>query len=175
MTPATIRKRFFSVLESAEQNIHLFVNTPGSEMTRHRRCPLLDTIKATLCLTMNRTNTELFDFFISQNKPVPSKSAFTQQRKKLYAYLFPYILKDFNEKIPFIKTFKGFHIVAADGSDVNLPTDKHDLVYRIKQARSDNVFFQMHLNVLYDICENRYITAVTQPRPKMNDEYSGPL
>ena len=27
----------------------------------------------------------------------------------------------------------------------------------------------MHLNVLYDICENRYITAVTQPRPKMNE------
>ena len=132
MTPATIRKRFFSVLDSAEQNIHLFVNAPGSDMTRHRCCPLLDTIKATLCLTMNRTNTELFDFFMSQNKPVPSKSAFTQQRKKRNACLFPYILKDFNEKIPFIKTFKGFHIVAADGSDVNLPTDKHDLVYRIK-------------------------------------------
>ena len=65
MTPATIRKRFFSVLENAEQNIHLFVNVPGSDMTRHRRCPLLDTIKATLCLTMNRTNTELFDFFMS--------------------------------------------------------------------------------------------------------------
>ena len=169
MTPATIRKRFFSVLESAEQNIHLFVNAPGSDMTRHRRCPLLDTIKATLCLTMNRTNTELFDFFMSQNKPVPSKSAFTQQRKKLNEVLFPYILKTFNEKIPFIKTFKGFHIVAADGSDVNLPTDKHDLVYRIKQARSDGIFFQMHLNALYDICENRYITAVTQPHPKMNE------
>ena len=41
--------------------------------------------------------------------------------------------------------------------------------YRIKQARSNNVFFQMHLNALFDICENRYITAVTQPRPKMNE------
>ncbi len=30
MTPATIRKRFFSVLETAEKNIHLYVNTPGS-------------------------------------------------------------------------------------------------------------------------------------------------
>ena len=32
MTPATIRKRFFSVLENAEQNIHLFVNVPGSDI-----------------------------------------------------------------------------------------------------------------------------------------------
>ena len=68
MTPATIRKRFFSVLETAEKNIHLYVNTPGSDMTRHRLCPFSDTVKATLCLTMNRTNTELFNFFMSQNK-----------------------------------------------------------------------------------------------------------
>ena len=27
----------------------------------------------------------------------------------------------------------------------------------------------MHLNALFDICENRYITAVTQPRHKMNE------
>ena len=169
ITPVTIRKRFFSVLEHAEKNIHLFVHAPGSDMTRHRVCPFSDTIKATLCLTMNRTNTELFHFFMSQNKTVPSKSAFTQQRKKLNADFFPYLLKSFNEKIPFTKTYKNFHLVAVDGSDINLPTDKHDQEYRIKQARSDNVFFQMHLNALFDICENRYITAVTQPRPKMNE------
>ena len=141
MTPATIRKRFFSVLETAEKNIHLYVNTPGSDMTRHRLCPFSDTVKATLCLTMNRTNTELFNFFMSQNKNVPSKSAFTQQRKKLTADFFPYLLKSFNEKIPFIKTYKGVHLVAVDGSDINLPTNKNDFEYRIKQARSDNVFF----------------------------------
>ena len=104
-------------------------------MTRHRRCPLLDTIKATLCLTMNRTNTELFDFFMSQNKAVPSKSAFTQQRKKLNTDFFPYIFKSFNDKIPFTKTFKGYHIIAADGSDVNLPTDKNDLIYRMQSKK----------------------------------------
>lgn len=169
MTPATIRKRFFSVLKTAEKNIHLYVNTPGSDMTRHRLCPFSDMVKATLCLTMNRTNTELFNFFMSQNKKVPSKSAFTQQRKKLTADFFPYLLKSFNEKIPFTKTYKGFHLVAVDGSDINLPTNKNDFEYRIKQARSNNVFFQMHLNALFDICENRYITAVTQPRPKMNE------
>lgn len=30
----------------------------------------------------------------------------------------------------------------------------------------------MHLNALFDICENRYITAVTQPRPKMNETHA---
>ena len=67
------------------------------------------------------------------------------------------------------KTYNGFHLAAVDGSDLNLPTDKNDSVYRIKHAASDNCYFQMHVNALYDICENRYISAVTQPRPKMNE------
>lgn len=45
---------------------------------------------------------------------------------------------------------------------INLPTDKNDDVYRIKQARSDNYFYQMHINALFDICENRYLSVVTQ-------------
>lgn len=169
MKPSTIRKRFFSVLNDAEQNLQDFVNKPGSDMTRHRLCTFTDTINATLCFTMNRTNTELFNFFGIRNKPIPSKSAFTQQRKKINAEFFPYLLNSFNKALPFTKTYKGFHLVAVDGSDINLPTNNKDFVYRIKQARSDNYFFQMHLNALYDICENRYVTAVTQPRPEMNE------
>lgn len=169
MQPSTIRNRFFSVLHQTEKNIQNFVKAPGSDMTRHRLCPFIDTINAILCFAMNRTNTELFNFFGIRDKPIPSKSAFTQQRKKLNSDFFPYLLNAFNQAIPFTKTYKGFQLVAVDGSDINLPTDKKDLVYRIKHVKSDTYFFQMHLNALYDICENRYITAITQPRPKMNE------
>lgn len=169
MTPNTVRNHFFSVLKMAENNISHFVNKPGSDMTRHRKCTFMDTIAATLCFSMNRTNTELFQFFGIRNKDIPSKSAFTQQRKKFNSDFFPYLLESFNKAIPFKKTFHGFHLVAVDGSDINLPTDNKDHIYRIKQARSDNYYYQMHLNALYDICENRYVTAITQPRPTMNE------
>lgn len=169
MKPDILRKTFFSVLNNAEKNIDSFVNNPGSDMTRHRKCSFLDTITSTLCLTMNRTNTELFNFFGLQGKPVPSKSAFTQQRKKINSEFFPYLLDSFNNATPFKNTYKGFHLVAVDGSDLNLPTDKNDYFYRVKQARSDNYYYQMHLNALFDICENRYIAVVTQPRPLMNE------
>lgn len=169
MTPNTIRNRFNSVLKDAENIISNYVKNPGSDMTRHRKCTLLDTITATLSFSMNRTNTELLLFFGSQNKAIPSKSAFTQQRKKFTPDFFPYLLEAFNKAIPFTKTFKGYHLVAVDGSDLNLPTNKKDTVYQIKQARSDNYFYQMHVNALFDICENRYITAITQPRPVMNE------
>lgn len=169
MTPSTVRSRFFTVLSATEDNIRAFVNNPGSDMTRHRYCDFKNTVLATLSFSMNRSNTELLNYFGLNNKHIPSKSAFTQQRKKFNADLYPHLLAAFNEIVPLTKTFNGFHLVAIDGTDINLPTDKNDTVYRVKQARSDNFYFQMHLNTLYDICENRFISAVTQPRPKMNE------
>ena len=169
MIPSTVRNLFFTTLSDTEANIKDYVNNPGSDMTRHRYCDFKNTILATLSFSMNRSNTELLNYFGFNSKHIPSKSAFTQQRKKFKGNLYPHLLSAFNKAAPLTKTFKGFHLVAVDGSDINLPTDKNDTVYRVKQARSDNYYYQMHLNALYDICENRFISAVTQPRPQMNE------
>lgn len=56
MTPNTIRNRFNSVLKDTENNISNYVNNPGSDMTRHRKCTFLNTITATLSFSMNKTN-----------------------------------------------------------------------------------------------------------------------
>lgn len=168
MLASTVKKHFFDTLSHIEENISSYVQVPGSDMTRHRSCDCKHTILATLNLSMNRTNTELFRFF-DFNDRIPTKSAFTQQRKKLKVELFSHFLNKFNEVTPFKKTYKGFHLVAVDGSDINLPTNKNDLENRIKQARSDDYYFQLHLTTLYDTCEERYISATTQPRPKMDE------
>lgn len=169
MTPASIRNTFFSTLSDIENDIASFVQKPGSHMTRHRYCDFKDTVLATLSLSMNRSNTELFNYF-GIKRHIPSKSAFTQQRQKFNDAFFPALLKAFNNAIPFTKTYKGFHLVAVDGTDINLPTDKKDTIYSIKQTRSDNYFYQMHVNALFDICENRYLSVITQPRPQMNEK-----
>ena len=169
MKPNTVKKLFFSVLSGTEDNISSFVNNPGTDMTRHRWCDFTDTVLATLSFSMNRSNTELLNYFGIRHPHIPSKSALTQQRNKFNDRLFPHLLSSFNEAVPFRRTYKGFHLIAVDGSDINLPTDRHDTVYRIKQARSDSYYYQMHLNALYDICENRYVSALVQPRPQMDE------
>ena len=77
MTPATVRNSFFTILSNTEGNIEAFVNNPGSDMTRHRYCDFKNTVLATLSFSMNRSNTELLNFFGFKNKHIPSKSAFT--------------------------------------------------------------------------------------------------
>lgn len=169
MVPSTTRKLFFSVLAETEKKIDSFVKAPGVDMIRHRSCSFIDTVLATINMSSGRTNTELFNFFMAKKQHLPSKSAFSQQRQKFNNQLFPHILKEFNNAIPFKKTFKGYHLIAIDGSDLNLPTDKNDTVYRVKQARNNNYYYQMHINAMFDICENRYHSILIQPRPEMNE------
>ena len=169
LVPSTVKKYFFDVLRDAKENIFKFVKVPGKDMTRNRDCDFFDTIRVICSFSAKRINTELFDFFSANRKKVPSKSALTQQRNKFNDELFPYIFRSFSEKVPFKKTFKGLHLIAIDGSDLNLPTCSSDHVYAIKQARSDGFYYQMHLNAAYDLLEKRYCGMEIQPRPQMNE------
>ena len=138
-------------------------------MTRHRSCTFTDTVLLTLNFTAERQNTGILNYFSLKKRTPPSKSAFTQQRKKFTSDFFPHLLDATNEAFPFKKTYKGHPLIAVDGSDINLTTDKNDKIYCVKQARSDAQYYQMHLNAMYDICENRYISAIIQPCPQMNE------
>lgn len=169
LKPSFIKKSFFDVLEDTAENISVFVKSPGKDMTRERDCTFVDTVLITCSFSAKRINTELFDFFSAKKSRIPSKSALTQQRNKLNDKLFPHIFHSFNKKVPFTKTYKGLHLIAIDGSDLNLPTCSTDHTYAIKQARSDGFYYQMHLNAAYDLLEKRYCGMEIQPRPQMNE------
>lgn len=169
LKPSTIKQRFFDVLEDTAVNISGFVRSPGKDMTRNRDCTFIDTVLLTCSFSAKRLNTELFDFFSAKKSRIPSKSSLTQQRNKLNDKLFPHIFNSFNEKVPFTRTYKGLHLIAIDGSDLNLPTCSNDHVYAIKQARSDGFYYQMHLNAAFDLLEKRYCGMEIQPRPRMDE------
>lgn len=167
--PIKIKTRFLSVSTRMYDKIRNYVKNPDKDMTRHRKCDLETTISILMTLGSARTKTEILDFF----KPVLEKhithSAFLQQRNKLKAEFFPDFLSEFNKEFPFRKKFKGFHLLAVDGSDINLPTDKNDSTYRVKMTRSDRCYYQAHINAMYDLMEKRYSDITIQPRPKMNE------
>ena len=159
----------FQSPEGYGKNISEFVKVSGKDMTRKRDCTFTNTVLLTCSFSAKRLNTELFDFFSVKRQRIPSKSALTQQRNKMSDKLFPHIFRSFNEKIPFTKTYRGLHLIAIDGSDLNLPTCSSDHIYAVKQARSDGFYYQMHLNVAYDLLERRYCGMEDQPRPQMNE------
>lgn len=54
----------------------------------------------------------------------PSPSAFIHQRAKLNDHFFLTLLNRFNERFPLSKTKFGLHLLACDGTDLNIPADE---------------------------------------------------
>ena len=120
----------------------------------------------------NTLNVELIKYF-NFNEDIPSSSALIEQRKKIDLSTFIYILKKFTNTIKCNKTYKGYRLLACDGSNINYACDKNDkstyIKHPLKHGKGHN---SLHLNVLYDLKNNIYIDADIQNKKEMNERQS---
>ena len=86
-------------------------------------------------------------------------SAFVQNRKKLSWMDFETVLEVFNSYQPDKKTYKGYRILAVDGTAVNLPRNPKTESYICNKSvpRSYN---QLHVTPLYDVLDKTYLHCV---------------
>ena len=168
-TPAQIRKMFRLTVTEMEHQIGRFVKRPGKDFTRHRSCTFQNTILAIMTMEAHSLKRELFEYYRPLKKNPPTRSAFIQSRKKLNDTAFPYLLRAFNRKIPFHKTYKGLHLLACDGTDSNIPADAKDPASLIPFNSNNGGYYQNHTVVMFDLLEKRYTDAVIQPRRELNE------
>ena len=121
MKASYIRNSLLKTINSMANDPSPFVNRPGIDFSRNRRCPFSSLILLILSLESHSLNRELRRFFKSLGTPPVSKSAFIQQRRKLNDAAFPFLFSALNASVPLKKTFRGYHLLACDGSDVDLP------------------------------------------------------
>ena len=93
-------------------------------------------------------NSELCEYF-TDLRFLPTSSALSQQRDKLDISAFQRIMYLFVNAFDDYKTWKGYHILACDGSDVNIAYDEKDVDTK-KQNGNNKPFSQLHINGLYD-------------------------
>ena len=105
---------------------------------------------------------ELQEFF-NFSADCPSASAFIQQRNKLLPEALAFLFRAFNEKFPCRKAYRGYHLLACDGSDLNIARNPSDADTYFQYSSDNRGFNQLHLNALFDLCEKRYADAIVQP------------
>ena len=171
LSPSKIKSIFSSIISQMSENVQHYVLSPGKDFTRNRKCSFSDLILAILSFENHSLPKEIADYFASVKRPAPSPSAFVQQRAKLNDEAFPALFHAFNSSIPFTKTLKGIHLIACDGTDINLPTDHSDSLYRVRYKKDARIqgYWQMHVTACYDLLENRYLDLIIQPRPFSNE------
>ena len=149
-SPKEVRTILERSIDTALDGLKGYCNDPVSDFTRCRKLPARTLIECIMSFSNYSSIGELSHFFVGHGE-MPSASALSQRRQLLDPDIFKRINNLFVSAFDDHTTINGYHILAQDGSDVNIPfmddktkTEKHD-------AKS---FCQYHVNALYD-CINK--------------------
>ena len=150
-----------------------FYKNPKQDFTRNRKLKLETIINLLLCMEAGSLKDELYKYF-DLNQDNPTASALIQQRQKIKIVAFEWLLKKFTNKTRQNKKYKGYRLLAVDGSSVPISYDINDKETYIvqtsnkqKEAKGYNAF---HLSAVYDLLEHTYEDIIIQGEAKMNEK-----
>ena len=136
--------------------------TKDTYFTRNaKKLSFIDDMKLIISMGPLSIKEEMFDYFGLDINTV-SAPGFIESRVKIKQEAFKYLLNYMNKAYPCDKTYKGYRLLAVDGSDITIPTDKNDYQTYERNGSKNAGFNNLHLNALYDILNNRYLDAVIQ-------------
>ena len=100
--------------------------------------------------------------YFNLSNSMPTVSAFVQQRNKLDYSAFQALFHTFTNSVDEQALFKGYRLLAVDGSDLHTPTNKDEPGSYYKGANGQKPYNLFHLNALFDLQRKIYIDAVVQ-------------
>ncbi|WP_348688068.1 IS4 family transposase [uncultured Dubosiella sp.] len=161
-----VRRQFDFAVQSVVDSITCYCSNPLSDFSRNRKLPPETLIPLIIQMGSHSLNTELTTFFEGTTTEV-TRSAFSQQREKLDSQAFLRILH-LMSYTPSPSLYRGYHVIAMDGSDVNIPFDPSDQE-TLCGVKSGKPYSQLHLNALYD-CLNGTFLDVRIDSPRKSGE-----
>ena len=141
---------------------------PGVDFTRNRKLNASQLMYFLLHLNDRPINSFLMNWYDSI-EDMPSASAITQQRQKLDPEALERVFHLFTDGFENYKTYKGFYILACDGSDINISHNANDKeTYHISTTATKG-YNQLHLNALFDVLNGVYHDVNIDTASKTNE------
>ena len=161
---------YYDCVKELEQNKAQFVKNPKTDFTRLRKISFSDCVHFGVMAGNGALQNELLRQF-SFSETTPTKSAFCQQRGKILPEAFEYLLRNFTSQIHTLdapKTYKGYEILASDGTSVNIPYNPNDKD-TFHQNGDKKGYNQIHLNALYQMLDGYYRDCVLASEGKTHE------
>ena len=136
----------------------MFVKDPNRDFTRERKLPLREVISVLLCMEGGSLTGELLRYF-ECSQHTASSSAFIQQRQKINEFAFPALFDLFVKSTDSPQLYKGYRLFAADGSDVQTPTNSEEKNSFFPGSSVQKSYNLLHLDALYDLLGHTYVDA----------------
>lgn len=156
------KQKLFSLIDEMNAQPWLFTKSPETDFTRKKKWSFGDVIKFIISMEGQALKDELLKYFEYKNS-TPSNSSFNQRRNQILPEAFEFVFHEFTNSFQKVDaTYKGFSLIACDGSDIYAPRNSNDKTTYVQTSPNARGYNLLHLNALYDLCNRTYIDAIIQ-------------
>lgn len=135
MNPKTIKKHLLSAIDAIASKPESCGYTPGVDFTRKRKITLKSLLTGLISMEGKSLSNEAIDIYKDASS-IPTTSAFVQQRSKLKPEAVYDVFREFTKNAA-IHTEKSLVMLAVDGSEITIPDNPEDGMFRILLFRSE--------------------------------------
>lgn len=147
----------------------LFCENPDKDFTRNRILNFETVIKNVICMEAGSLKDELLKLYDFSNE-TPTASAFIQARDKIKVEVFKILLDRFNQETHKDKLYKGYRLLAIDGSELPIDNTIYDKeTTLLRRSRTNKPYSAYHITASYDLLECTYDDLIIQGEA-MKDE-----
>lgn len=147
----------------------LFCENSAVDFTHNRKLNFETTIKNVISMETGSLKDELLklnDYSVD----TPTASAFIQARSKIRVEAFQILFDRFNEKTHKDKLFKGYRLLAIDGSVLPIDNTIYDEeTTELRHGTTAKAYSAYRLNASYDLLECTYDDLIIQGEAKKNE------
>lgn len=145
-----------------------YVKNPESDFTRKKKLPFETVMHLLISMGGNSLYKELLEAQ-GYNVNTATTSAFVQQRNKILPAAMEFLFHAFTQSYADIKDYRGYRLLAIDGSDLHIATDPSDKDTYFQNQPNTKGYNLLHLNAVYDLCNRLYVDALVQPKRQLNE------
>ena len=161
-----------SILKEMDNNKKQYVANPQKDFTRNRKVTFYDMMWFLLFIGANSMSEEIRRAFNDKDFSYISEAAILKSRSKIKVLSFEQLFHKFNDTLESVKKYKGYRVLAVDGSDFSsLYSAESEYATISNQYGGAN---RMHVNFAYDILNRNFLDCLIEAKNKA-DERKGAI
>lgn len=145
-----------------------YCKNPEVDFSRNKKLTFEEMLKILISMEGGTLNTELLKYF-DYSVTTASASAFVQQRNKIKENVFVDLFNEFNNAFIYENTFNEYHLIACDGTDLNIFHNPNDADTYYQTKPNSQGYNMLHLDACYDLCNRRYTDVIISPGQHFNE------
>jgi len=163
-----IKTTLYDLIHEMSKHYWLFVSDPGRNFSRDRKLPFEKVLAMLISMGGGSLRNELIDHFHCA-ADMASAPAFVQRKAQLLPEALEYLFHRFTEATAKEHFYKGYRLLAADGSDLQIFADPKDVDSYYPGTNGQKHYSMLHINAVYDLMNRAYQDILIQKARKMNE------